>query len=167
MILPFRYTLPRDCGGFAIYFGTYTFLRNEFWESDLIQSYLGKATPSQSFNTQEQSRTIAKVDEEWSLMRQVGLTIGGAILAGSSAGVLTFFWRNPWDSLYKRQMGWESATTQGNWWSSGARFVRSPRGLQAVGISGITWAAYETAILVTSLIMEDYRNESKRKEPSL
>lgn len=161
IIRPLRYALPRDCGGFAIYFGTYTFLRNEFWESELIHTYFGL-----TLEGERSGNDPSKAGEEWALWQQLGLTIGSALLAGSSAGVLTFFWRNPWDSLYKRQMGWENATTHGTWWSSGVRFLRSPRGLQAVGISGITWAAYETAILMSSLAMEEFQNEATEEELS-
>ena len=81
------------------------------------------------------------------VLRDVASTIPNlatALIAGSTAGVATYVWRSPWDTLYKKSLGWRPLDAP---LLSPARFLTSPRGLKAVGISGVTWMAYEAAVL--------------------
>ena len=84
-------------------------------------------------------------------LRQSSTSVAIALLAGSTAGVATYLWRSPWDTLYKKRMGWRSPHAP---LLSSARFVTSPRGLKAVLISGCTWAVYEAALVGVTLLVE-------------
>ena len=62
--------------------------------------------------------------------------------SGGVAGLATYAWRSPWDTLYKREVRWRAANAP--LWSI-TRFVSSPRGLKAVLVGASTWAVYELA----------------------
>ena len=63
-------------------------------------------------------------------------------ISGALSGLCTYMWRTPWDTLYKQAIGWRDPTAP--LWSFD-RFLRSPRGLKAVGVGALTWSAYEIA----------------------
>ena len=58
------------------------------------------------------------------------------------AGLLSYLWRSPLDTLYKRAVGWRDANEP--LWSL-RRFLSSPRGGKAVAIGAVTWSIYEVA----------------------
>jgi len=62
--------------------------------------------------------------------------------SGGMAGLLSYLWRSPLDTLYKRAVGWRDANEP--LWSV-RRFLSSPRGGKAVTIGAITWSIYEVA----------------------
>ncbi|CAB9512243.1 expressed unknown protein [Seminavis robusta] len=142
ILKPLQYTIPRDCGGFALYFGTYTFLRTKFNEDQ------SSADDFKHFcTTLETKDKYLRAHDD--LAMDVLANIGTAMVSGSGAGVSTYLWRSPWDTLYKRSMGWRPADAP---LFSSARFLTSPRGITAVAISGTTWAVYEAAILAVTFL---------------
>ena len=62
--------------------------------------------------------------------------------SGGVAGLLSYLWRSPLDTLYKRAVGWRDANEP--LWSI-RRFLSSPRGGKAVAIGAVTWSIYEVA----------------------
>jgi hypothetical protein len=79
------YTLPRDVGGFGLYFGVYT---------------ATKKTLS-VFETVEDENIIGGDYTYPDLARRLGC----ASVAGATAAVSTYCWRSPVDTLYKRSIG--------------------------------------------------------------
>ena len=129
--VPLPYTIARDCGGFALYFGTYT----------LVHSRLNDTASSST-------DALATSDDGGTNLSVVALNVSTALVSGSAAGVTTYTWRSPLDTLYKQRMGWRPPDAP---LLSGPRFVTSPRGLKAVAISGATWVVYELAVLGVQL----------------
>ncbi|CAB9525130.1 expressed unknown protein [Seminavis robusta] len=141
ILKPLQYTIIRDCGGFALFFGTYTFLRSKFNEYHSSADSKHFCTPLEATDKYLRAHDDSAMD---------ALTnIGTALVSGAGAGVLTYLWRSPWDTLYKRSMGWRPVDAP---LLSTARFLTSPRGLKAVVISGTTWAVYEAAILAVTFL---------------
>ena len=68
--------------------------------------------------------------------------VGVAATSGGFAGLLSYMWRSPLDTLYKRAVGWRAHDAP--LWSL-RRFLTSPRGGKAVAIGAITWSAFEIA----------------------
>lgn len=130
---PLLYTVPRDAGGFALYFGTYTACTRA------IQG-LSPPTPTPPATPP----TTLTTPTNWlTTLKQIIPQLATALAAGSAAGVATYMWRSPFDTLYKQRMGWRALDAP---LLSPQRFVTSPRGLRAVFTSGMTWAAYEFAV---------------------
>ena len=157
LLRPLRFTIPRDCGGFGLYFGTYTLLRTH---PALGAQFGAQAGAKPSLNAPgadtERRRKKEEEDDDKSgalsdLVSSSAAGIASALLSGSTAGVLTYLWRSPWDTLYKKTMNWRPADAP---LFSMARFATSPRGLKAVVISGCTWAVYEAAVVGVTLLTE-------------
>ena len=70
------------------------------------------------------------------------LQIATIACSGAISGLFTYAWRTPWDTLYKKSVGWRDPDAP--LWSM-SRFLRSPRGLKALGVGAATWSAYEVA----------------------
>lgn len=163
------YTLLRDGGGFALYFGVYasaqSYARKHILSkesdaqlmsagSNMKGNHAGKtlmngddkavsaAKPSASPEVAETDPTTHKLrlltDSPAVLARGVGI----AAASGGAAGLITYLWRSPLDTLYKRAVGWRDADAP--LWSF-RRFLTSPRGGKAVAIGAATWSAYEVA----------------------
>ena len=140
---PLPYTLARDVGGFSLYFGTYSALRSA---GSALERAVGGGDSS---NGPSPAATAASAEASADgragfdlQLEMVGLaaTVSSALVSGSAAGVATYLWRSPWDTLYKQRMGWRDRNAP---LLSPSRFITSPRGLKAVGISAGTWAVYE------------------------
>ena len=114
-------TVPRDCGGFALYFGTYTYLRTRLLAPVPEQAAMVPAP--------------APVESAVTVVTRVLPELLSALTAGSAAGMVTYLWRSPWDTLYKKHMGWRPVSAP---LLSSSRFITSPRGLKAMAISGVT-----------------------------
>ena len=123
--LPF--TLPRDAGGFACYFGVYKLAQD---------AAARRLQHDRSGSTEDTARM--------KLTSASDILLGLLVAAGSGgvAGLATYAWRSPWDTLYKREVRWRAANAP--LWSI-TRFVSSPRGLKAVLVGASTWAVYELA----------------------
>jgi len=138
VLRPLSYTLPRDAGGFALYFGVYSYARTHAF---------GPLSAATEPEVEAQAQAQAPPASSPALMTVVTEAIpelATALVAGTAAGIATYLWRSPWDTLYKVSMGWRAADAP---LLSGSRFVTSPRGAKAVGISGATWVVYEAVVL--------------------
>ena len=189
------YTLPRDMGGFALYFGVYNLSHQTLSEKLAPASASDAAAPVAAAAPTAAAGGAARApplpdaaaDLEPARAPAAGLLsasspaeLAGALTAiavsGALSGLCTYIWRarpwpkrerprarrglgpdgltprmptcvawhagTPWDTLYKKAVGWRHAGAP--LWSLD-RFVRSPRGLKAVGIGALTWSAYELA----------------------
>jgi hypothetical protein len=116
------YTIPRDAGGYALYFGAYTFVRG--YEVNLRQQ-----------NVEEENGSI-RADT-------FAVDIAFAGLAGAAAGMFSYLWRSPWDTLYKKRYGWRPADAL---LFDPKRFITSPRGVQAIATGAVTWMVYEATM---------------------
>lgn len=151
---PLRYTLARDCGGFAFFFGTYSACRAGWaWR---VEPTPPEPPPRESAHVH--TAVVAPAAEgapASASMQEAAATLASnlasALVSGTAAGVATYLWRSPWDTLYKKHMGWRPADAP---LLSPARFVTSPRGLKAVAISGATWTAYEAVLALVSAATE-------------
>jgi hypothetical protein len=119
------YTIPRDAGGYALYFGAYTFVRG--LELDLRSDVM----------------LAQKVSHAESFWNDFAMDITIAGIAGAAAGMFSYLWRSPWDALYKKQYGWRPANAL---LFDPNRFITSPRGLNAIGVGAATWMVYEAAM---------------------
>ena len=153
------YTLPRDMGGFGLYFGVYS-AAHRFLSEQILPSFLSGdgASSSGSDKKKEKAATplpTATLSEHTtqalkrhSLNFDDGLTfdlllqIATIACSGAISGLFTYAWRTPWDTLYKKSVGWRDPDAP--LWSM-SRFLRSPRGLKALGVGAATWSAYEVA----------------------
>ena len=139
VLRPLSYTLPRDAGGFALYFGVYSYVRTH----PLITS-----SPAVEVKAEAEAEAKAETPPASSALMTVAAEavpeLATALVAGTAAGIATYLWRSPWDTLYKVRMGWRPPDAP---LLSGSRFITSPRGAKAVGISGATWVVYEAVIL--------------------
>ncbi len=128
--LPF--TVPRDAGGFACYFGVYKLTQ------DAATRWLPRHQPALSASEEPSHKLRLRTATPIELAR--GLAVAAA--SGGLAGFATYLWRSPWDTLYKRSVGWR--TNDAPLWSF-QRFLSSPRGLKAMLIGASTWSMYEVA----------------------
>ena len=122
-----KFTMTRDIGGFAIYFGSYTYLRH------LGHTYFETTGNNLDYSDMELSRDN---DHLQHLPRSIAISC----FAGGGAGLATYIWRSPWDTLFKIRRGMraqESALV------SAKRFLNSPRGAKAVALGSVTWGLYE------------------------
>ena len=158
------YTVPRDVGGFAVYFGVYAYSHRGL--NDLLRA---RVQPSAPFTpavmptppaVSAAERTPApkdrmSVDASDAPSQHAPISFLGATstaelaaalatiaLSGALSGLCTYLWRTPFDTMYKQSVGWrdESAPL----WSL-RRFLRSPRGAKAVAVGAATWSVYEVA----------------------
>lgn len=126
------YTLPRDAGGFACYFGVYK-LTHDVASGRLVG---GRSTALSLEEPSHKLKFLSATPSE--LLHGLLVTAG----SGGMAGLATYLWRSPWDTLYKQEVGWRKPDAP--LWSF-ARFLSSPRGLKAVLIGASTWSMYELA----------------------
>ena len=127
--LPF--TLPRDAGGFALYFGIYSFVH---------RGLSSRAIPSLQHPTAETLEKSNSALLNAGTPTKLVSALTTIALSGACSGFGAYIWRTPWDTLYKRAMGWRDPDAP--LWSF-KRFLRSPRGLKAIGVGALTWSAYE------------------------
>ncbi len=157
VLRPLRFTVPRDVVGFGLYFGLYSFARRALWPDSAAGSGAragagagadaddagGAGGGSGAVETAEERAACAPRPLR-AVVTEALPGLATALLSGAGAGVATYLWRSPWDTLYKKRMGWRAADAP---LLSAERFVASPRGLKAVGISAATWLVYEAAVL--------------------
>lgn len=155
------YTLPRDAGGFGLYFGVYNLthrtLSGVFASASAPAVGTAAATkaPPAVITTQPAgAQAVAgaappqtpQTPPSGLLSVSSPMELAGALstiaISGALSGLCTYMWRTPWDTLYKQAIGWRDPTAP--LWSFD-RFLRSPRGLKAVGVGALTWSAYEIA----------------------
>ena len=125
------YTLMRDAGGFACYFGVYKLAQ-------------GLAAGKLFGNNQDAAMAVKTNKMHLLTDTPVELARGVVVAAtsGGLAGLGTYLWRSPWDTLYKRAVGWRSADAPLWSWQ---RFLHSPRGGRAMVVGAMTWSVYELA----------------------
>ena len=120
------YTIVRDSGGFAAYFGSFTLAR-QLTELPLAQSAIA-LNDRMGLDSRAASAT------------ELGAAAISIVVSGGLSGLAAYAWRSPFDTLFKIAVGWRSPDTP--LWSK-QRFLRGPRGLKAVGIGAVTWSVYE------------------------
>jgi hypothetical protein len=156
MALP--YTLARDCGGFALYFGTYAFAQSAFARrlgvygscTDAASEHKGAELSKRDGENGQVAfasghagaQTSHKLQLLTSSPGELARGVGAAAASGGLAGLLSYAWRSPLDTLYKRAVGWRAHDAP--LWSL-RRFLTSPRGGKAVLIGATTWSAFEIA----------------------
>ena len=118
------WTLVRDTGGFALYFGIFTAIRGS-----LIQ-----------FEGAD-NEAIMEGRYAWT---DIARRLCVSSLAGAGAATFSYTWRSPFDTMYKRSCGYRPPDTPLLSWD---RFITSPRGMKAVLLGAATWAAYEFSML--------------------
>lgn len=152
------YTLCRDAGGFGLYFGAYSFAHRALTApaAEASAPPAAAAPGGDAAVTAAGARSTTPtapaappapsfLDAIWpgatpsELLKQAGATA----VSGGLSGLCTYLWRSPWDTLYKRAVGWRAVDEAPLW--SWQRFLKSPRGLKAIGIGAATWSAYELA----------------------
>lgn len=151
------YTLPRDAGGFALYFGAYSLAQST--ARQCLPAETSDAAPSSSGVggvgsgvgggggiSGPHAATVESTTTKLHLLtNSPGELLRGVAIAAASggvAGLATYCWRSPLDTLYKRSVGWRAADAP--LWSF-SRFLSSPRGVKAVAIGAVTWSVYEVA----------------------
>ena len=84
------------------------------------------------------------VESIWPGATPLGLlrNAGATAFSGGVSGLATYLWRSPWDTKFKRSVGWRGDDAPLWSWR---RFLQSPRGLKAIGLGAATWSAYELA----------------------
>ena len=106
------YTLSRDSGGFALYFGCYSFAHDA----------LSRGLP---MGRDDSSKGMAELDLLTCSLGEISRALAVAATSGGLAGLVTYLWRSPWDTLYKRAVGWRPKDAP--LWSL-RRFLLGPRG---------------------------------------
>lgn len=166
------YTLARDMGGFALYFGVYSAAHRrlsrdlaepikEPCASAIAAHTTASAMPNSSPTSTATSSMPTPIPPAVCVSqgaasenaaptagaRHAGTpdaatlrTMAATMVSGGLSGLCTYLWRSPWDTLYKRSIGWRGDSAP--LWSL-QRFVSSPRGAKAVAIGAGTWSAYE------------------------
>lgn len=144
------YTLPRDMGGFAVYFGVYAFSHKALLE--LFRGAAGSgvhaAAPSDPAPADgTDAAPMSSARQDFSLLSvstsgELAGSLSAIATSGALSGLCTYMWRTPFDTMYKRSVGWRDENAP--LWSF-RRFLRSPRGVKAVVVGAATWSAYEVA----------------------
>lgn len=137
------YTLPRDCGGFGLYFGAYA-VTQKLLQSEQSDAPASCKAPSSTASAATGAPVPSLVEAIWPGATPLGLlrNAGATAFSGGVSGLATYLWRSPWDTKYKRSVGWRGDDAPLWSWR---RFLQSPRGLKAIGLGAATWSAYELA----------------------
>jgi hypothetical protein len=124
MVQGLHLTLLRDTAGFGLYFGVYTAVR-------------GSLAPYEGVSTNQITAGHYHASD---LVRRLLLSS----FSGAAAAAASYTWRSPFDTWYKISIGNRPRNTPLLSWN---RFVTSPRGLKAIVLGAVTWAAYEGSML--------------------
>lgn len=136
-----QYTLLRDTVGFGLYFGSYTVLR---------RLGLGACLDVLPLEPNERPKTrslgpVGTIDVSDRLLRSLVVTA----VAGGGAGLCTYLWRGPVDTLWEISRGWEEKHVA---LFSLRKFVFSAGGARAILSGTLTFSVYEA---VASWVSEE------------
>jgi len=118
------YTVPRDVGGFGLYFGVYTATRH------VLEPFEGPTF----------ERMVSGQYEYVDVVRRLGC----ASASGAAAVIAAYCWRSPLDTLYKQSLSLRDKQAR---LLSAQRFRTSKRGMFVLGVGAMTWTAYEASML--------------------
>ena len=108
-------------------------------------------------NSQLKPKPPTEQQSALAAFQHLPLHIALSSAAGGGAGLATYLWRSPWDTLFKVSLGMRAKETA---LVSARRFLTSPRGIKATAVGAATWGIYEGVWTVLEHAASVGKNES-------